>query len=231
MKLTAQNFLTAFVVVAAVAGAQSTPGSQGPAPTPPASSSADAATQDASSIVLAPKQKDPDPPAPDGLRWGDPDCFARGCCRACNGDAQVQSPQADTEPLWGAADLRDIDKPKNEIKRLPKYVVHEKLPPVFRNRDLYTASGLVDLSFQAHPGLNFGNVLGLNTAVAAQMYQDDERLRNMSDLSDTARAMAAGGDRSEGSYILQQSQQTYMRTPDDFGPVGGLGGNSGGWGK
>jgi len=36
----------------------------------------------------------------------------------------------------------------------------------------------------------FGNLLGLNSPVAAQMYQDDERLRNMSDLSDTARAMA-----------------------------------------
>jgi len=102
---------------------------------------------------------------------------------------------------------------------------------VFRDRDLYTAGGLASLSFKNHPGLMFGNFLGLNSAVAAQMQQDDERLQNMSDLADTAHAMSLGGDAAEGRYILQQSQSTYMRGLDGFGPTGAAGGNTGGGGK
>jgi hypothetical protein len=215
----------------AVAGAQSVPNPPPSSPAQQASPAAGTGTQDNSSIVLAPKQKDtiPQPPVDsDGeTRTVSPAVAAA----LASGMPRYNPPKPTPTPSGEPADLRDIDKPKNEIKRLPKYVVHETLPPVFRDRDLFTANGLVNLSLQSHPGLMFGNLLGLNSPVAAQMYQDDERLRNMSDLSDTARAMAAGGDLTEGKYILQQSQETYMRAPDDFGPTGAAGGNTGGWGK
>ena len=38
------------------------------------------------------------------------------------------------------------------------------------------------------------------------MYQEDERLKSMADLDDTARTMSRGGDAAEGAYILRQSQ-------------------------
>lgn len=137
------------------------------------------------------------------------------------------TPVAVNEP----ADMRDVDKPKNEIKRLPSYIVHDSRPPVFRDRDLYTKDGLVSLSYKLHPGLRIGNIAGLNDATAYEVFLEDERLANIADLTDTARAIATGGDPAEGEYILQQTQDTYMRTDQGFnwsGPGGGVNGGGGG---
>jgi hypothetical protein len=127
--------------------------------------------------------------------------------------------------------MADVDKPKNGIIRLPTYVVRDSRPPIFRNRDLYTNAALIDLTMKKHPGLLFGNFMGLNSAAvpgspAYQMLLDDQRQESMADLFDTAHAMAQGGDHAEGEYILQQSQSMYMRGGDSdwsgTGPVGGL---------
>jgi hypothetical protein len=137
------------------------------------------------------------------------------------------TPVAATQPL----DVPEADKPKNEIKRLPSYVVHDSRPPVFRDRDLYTKDGLVSLSYKLHPGLALGNLAGLNDATAYDVFLEDERLANMADLKDTARAIAAGGDNAEGEYILQQTQDTFMRPDQGFiwnGPGGGVNGGGGG---
>ena len=90
-----------------------------------------------------------------------------------------------------------------------------------------------NLSIRNHPGLLIGNLWGLNEGPAYEMYMDDQRLENMKDLSDTARAMAAGGDVTEGKYILEQSKDTYMRDVQGFDLVGsgGSGNNTGGGGK
>jgi hypothetical protein len=137
-------------------------------------------------------------------------------------------------PVQAAApqEESEADKPKNSIPRLPAYVVRDSRPPMFRNSELLTAKGAVDLSFKNHPGLAIGNIFGLNDAVARDMFYDDERLTNMADMSDTAHAMARGGDNAEAQYILQETQDTYMRTPDTtWGGPGGGGGFSGGGGK
>jgi hypothetical protein len=110
-----------------------------------------------------------------------------------------------------APDQRDIDKPRNEIKRLPKYMVQAPKPPVFRERDLYTPGGQTALSYLRNPGLSLFPFSGLNAPIADQMYQDQERLNNISDLTDTARSMARGGDSAEGMYIMREAQDTYMR--------------------
>jgi len=220
----ALNFLTALLATAALAGAQNAaPGPGTPAaPTP---------TPDTSAIVLAPNQKDsiPLPPVDSD---GETRSVSAGVAAAlASGMPKYSPPKPTPTPSDTSADLRDVDRPKNEIKRLPKYVVQESRPPVFRERDLFTAAGLADLSFKSHPGLEFGNILGLNSSVATQMYQDDQRLRSMDDLYDTAHAMSLGGDAAEGRYILQQSQETYMRDLDGFGPTGLAGSNAGGPGK
>ena len=198
---------------------------------PKAAATSTPESRETSDILLSSKQKDSlaQPPVDsDGVTRS----VSPGVAAAlASGMPRYNPPKPTPTPTGPAADLRDVDKPKNEIKRLPKYVVHESLPPVFRDRDLYTAGGLASLSFKSHPGLMFGNFLGLNSAVAAQMQQDDERLQNMSDLADTAHAMSLGGDSAEGRYILQQSQNTYMRGLDGFGPTGAAGGNTGGGGK
>jgi hypothetical protein len=175
------------------------------------------ATRDAAAVVLEPAKAAP-APAP----AADPDGVARA---VSPGIARAQPAEA--------PDARDLDKPKNEIPRLPAYVVRASRPPIFRPRDLNTQSGLVDLSFRRHPGLVIGNIFGLNEGAAQAMFLDDERLSNISDLADTAHAMDAGGDKGEAKYILQETQDTYMRTPDTttWGGPGGGGGFSGGGGK
>lgn len=120
-------------------------------------------------------------------------------------------------------DLRDVDKPKNTIVRLPKYIVQEKKPPVFRERDINTAKGLTDIAMRryisdADRALNrwtlplFGSS---KESRALAMYAEDERLRNMADLRDAA-SNAAKSDSTAGEYIRRESQKTFLRS-SDFG--------------
>jgi hypothetical protein len=228
MKIRASNFLLALTVSAAAAAAQE------PAPATSASPAAPATqTTDARGLVLAPKQPDYMAPTPPPDSDGVMRSVSPGVAAALSAGAPRYTPPTPAPtPTPEVEDMKDVDKPKNGIIRLPKYVVHEARPPIFRNKDLFTMDGMLDLTMRRHAGLMFGNILGLNStnkpgSPAYQMMVDDERQDNMSDLLDTAHAMAQGGDFAEGSYILQQSQSTYMRGGGDWdwsasGPVGGL---------
>ncbi len=109
-------------------------------------------------------------------------------------------------------DARDINKPKNEIKRLPKYVVRQAQPPIFRKKDLYTREGQTDLAMKQYSGLSLIPPLAfLNRGVAAEMAAEDERLGNISDLKDTAATMGRGGDSAESQFIMRATQDTYLR--------------------
>jgi hypothetical protein len=223
----ASPILVALMVAAATAAAQET------SPAPPANA---ANPSDASAIVLAPKAKDDasaQPVASDGVTR----TVSAGVAAALSAGMPHFTPPTPTPtPAAEPLDMRDIDKPKNEIHRLPKYVVREARPPNFRNRDLFTMDGMLDLTMKNHAGLRFGNILGLNSenkpgSPAYQMMVDDERQENMDDLKDTAHAISQG-DPSGASYILQQSQATYMRGGGDWdwsasGPVGGILGGGG----
>jgi hypothetical protein len=227
------QILVALMVTAATAAAQeSTPAIATGAGTAQTGSN----SSDASSIVLAPKAKDDNssqPFASDGVTR----TVSAGVAAALSAGMPHYTPPTPTPtPAAEPVDMRDIDKPKNEIHRLPKFVVREARPPIFRNRDLFTMDGRLDLTMNTHAGLKFGNVLGLNSenkpgSPAYQMMVDDERQENMDDLKDTAHAISQG-DPSGASYILQQSQATYMRGGGDWdwsasGPVGGILGGGG----
>ena len=224
----AAKILIAVIAAAATAAAQNAPA------TPPSAANPDPgatpAASDASSVVLAAKAPEPAPPRAASDESGRA-VSARVAADIGEGMPKYAPPTPTPVVPADSPEMRDIDKPKNQIPRLPKYVVRESRPLVFRNRDLYTTEGLVNLSFKNHPGLGFGNILGLNSAAALQMYQDDQRLDAMSDLADEAHAMARGGDKAESDYILKESQETYMRPIDETwsGPGGG-GGFSGGGG-
>ena len=110
-----------------------------------------------------------------------------------------------------AVDLREIDKPRNQIIRLPKYVIHEPKPPVFRERDLYSGSNRAGLALERNPGLKYVPFSSLNHAVAAAMYQEQERLDNIADLHDTARTVGVA-DKADGAYIKRITDETYMRS-------------------
>lgn len=214
----APKILLALTLAAAAAGAQEIT----PTPPPPV-----VPASDASNILLAPTSRDPMPLPPVDSDGETRTVSAKTAAALSEGMPKFTPPTPVPSPTPEVKDMQDIDKPKNEIHRLPSYVVREARPPIFRQRDLYTPTGLIDLYFKSHPGLHFGNVLGLNSAAALDMYEDDQRKANMEDLSDTAHAMAQGGDAAGGSYILQQSEATYMRGGGTWdwsatGPVGSL---------
>jgi hypothetical protein len=132
-------------------------------------------------------------------------------------------PPPPPKPEAEQVDLREIDKPKNTIVRLPKYIVQEKKPAVLRERDVHTEKGLTDIAMRryisdADRALNRWTLPLFGTSKesrALAMYAEDERLRNMSDLRDAA-TNAAKSDAAAGEYIRRESQKTYLRT-SDFG--------------
>lgn len=136
-------------------------------------------------------------------------------------------PKPEPKPETEAVDLREIDKPKNTIIRLPKYIVQEEKPIVFSERAITTDKGLADIAVRRYisdldRGLNRITLplFGISAeARALAMYAEDERLRNMSDLS-VAAANATLSDPAAGAYIRRETQETFMRT-SDFGWNGG----------
>ncbi len=133
--------------------------------------------------------------------------------------APTPPPKAEEE----LPDLRDIDKPKNTIVRMPKYLVREAKPAVLSERAINTEKGLVDIAMKRYisdvdRALNLTSLpfIGrLSEARALVLYSEDERLKNMADLRD-AGISAGKVDSAAGTYILKESQSTYMRT-GDFG--------------
>ncbi len=224
------------MLAAATAAAQETSSATPANAAGPGTAQGGSNSSDASSIVLAPKAKDDvsaQPVASDGVTR----TVSAGVAAALSAGMPHFTPPTPTPtPAAEPVDMRDIDKPKNEIHRLPKFVVREARPPIFRNRDLFTMDGMLDLTMKRHAGLRFGDVLGLNSenkpgSPAYQMMVDDERQENMDDLKDTAHAISQG-DPSGASYIMQQSQATYLRGAGDWdwsasGPVGGILGGGG----
>ena len=131
------------------------------------------------------------------------------------------SPPKPPPPPQPDVDIRDVDKPRNTIKRLPKYMVRAPKPPVFRDKDLYTSDGLGALGMKKYAGLNFGPLPWLNQATAKQMVEDDQRAANMADLEDTANAIGRGtkSDAAESEYIKKASSETYMRQDSSWTPA------------
>ncbi len=123
--------------------------------------------------------------------------------------------------------MRDIDKPKNTIVRLPKYIVREPKPVIFSERTISTPKGLTDIAMKRYLTetdrvLNRFRIPLLtmtNEERALAMYAEDERLRNMSELKENATA-ASMSDASTGTYIRKETQKTFLRS-SDFGWNGG----------
>lgn len=136
-------------------------------------------------------------------------------------------PKPEPKPEAEEVDLRDVDKPKNQIIRLPKYIVQEQKPVVLTERAISTRKGLEDIAVRRYisevdRALNRFHIPFLTASMqqrALAMYAEDERLKNMTDLRDAA-ADAAKLDPSAGTYIMRESRQTFMRS-SDFGWNGG----------
>lgn len=132
------------------------------------------------------------------------------------------------KPTEEEQDLREVDKPKNGIIRLPKYVVTEKPPPMLTERAVYTKAGLAELAKKRYLSEGYRALspftlplFGISPeAMAMAQYEEDERLQNMAGLNEDAR-MVSASDKAAGLYIKRQVDQTFMRQPDfDWRPIG-----------
>jgi hypothetical protein len=130
-------------------------------------------------------------------------------------------PKPEPKPEEEQPDMRDIDKPKNGIVRLPKYIVQEPKPAVFSERAIHTQKGLTDIAMRryisdADRALNRFTLPLFGTSAesrALAMYAEDERLKNMSDLDDAANN-ASKSDAAAGAYIKKEAQKTFLRSSD-----------------
>lgn len=120
-------------------------------------------------------------------------------------------------------DLRDVDKPQNEIIRLPKYTVTAKKPPVFNDRALYTKEQLKHLAVSRYltgldkNGLNRWTIPGLGTSNeerAMNMYLEDERLGNMAKAEQNIANMRATGDAPSADAAQKSYYDTFLRRRD-----------------
>ena len=127
------------------------------------------------------------------------------------------------KPVELPPDLRETDKPKNSIVRLPDYVVRESKSPIFRERDINTQQGMANLamkkySTEASRALNRFSIPIFGQAQeqrALAQYAEDERLKNIGELNDAA-GMVSARDKEQGAYIKRDIQASTMRT-DDYG--------------
>jgi len=125
-------------------------------------------------------------------------------------------------------DLRDVDKPRNTIIRLPKYIVEGERPPVFAEKEINTKKGLAELAMKrylstVHQGLNryhlpalFGGIS--NEALAMDMYHDQERLDAMQDYKEKVSLFRAAGDK-EADALKKEADTTFLRRGDFSGPA------------
>lgn len=129
------------------------------------------------------------------------------------------NPPPKPKPEDEDVDLREVDKPRNGIIRLPNYVVREKKPPVFTERDIYTRRGLGEVARQRYltPTYRLLNSVYIPffssspTEHALAMYAEEERLQNMAELEDDARTVSQS-DPAEGTYIRRVSNDTFLRS-------------------
>ncbi len=128
------------------------------------------------------------------------------------------NPPPPPKPEVEDVDMRDIDKPRNQIIRLPKYVVETKRPPVFNDRNLYSKEMLRRLAYKQYASafsrnlLNRYHVFGQgDVAYAMMQYEAAERQRNMDEMDNKVSMYRVSGDNAEADKLKDDTQRTFMR--------------------
>lgn len=130
-------------------------------------------------------------------------------------------PKKEEEKPDNDVDLRDVDKPRNGIVRLPKYTVQGERPPVFTEREINTKKGMADLAVKRYlstvgQGLNkfhLPSIMGglSNDDIAMQMYRDNERIQNNRDMNEKLSLFRDAGAKDADS-MQKDSTSTYRPT-------------------
>ncbi len=114
---------------------------------------------------------------------------------------------------------------KNGIIRLPEVVVHGERPPIFTEREVNTDKGLEQIAVNRYFGgaAQAMNQVAIpiigksNEALAMEMWQEDERLRQMADFNDRANMESALGeeeDAKETRELIRDASAREEGPPD-----------------
>jgi len=131
------------------------------------------------------------------------------------------NPPPPPKPEVEDVDMRDVDKPRNQIIRLPKYVVEAKRPPVFNDRNLYSQEMLRRLAYKQYTSafsrnlLNRYHIFGQGDIDYAMMqYEAAERQRNIAEMDDKVSMYRVSGDNAEAATLKDDTQRSFMRRTD-----------------
>lgn len=114
----------------------------------------------------------------------------------------------------------DFVEPPYEIIRLPKYVVRPDDVPEFTERELFGTQGRLTIAQRRYIASFNRRVLnrfrlpiigGGIDQYALQMYEDDERLRQMARFNETVLTYRLSGDEAAAAEFRTEVQQTFMR--------------------
>ncbi len=95
-------------------------------------------------------------------------------------------PAASATPAEPLPDLRETDRPRNTIPRLPPQFVHQRKPVILQEREIRTPKATLALALKRFPGLRFNPLffLGSNDGIALAMLHEEERLENRRDMNE-----------------------------------------------
>ncbi len=122
-------------------------------------------------------------------------------------------------------DLRETDKPRNGIIRLPKFIVRDRKPPVFTDRELLGEGAFGEkLARRYYPEwyLAFNRLarftplaLYLPSAEASALarFYDEERLRKMDEFADLTN-MVMRSNPAAGAKVKDLTREAFMRQSD-----------------
>ncbi|MEO7412872.1 MAG: hypothetical protein ABIZ81_05905 [Opitutaceae bacterium] len=117
-------------------------------------------------------------------------------------------------------DLRELDKPRNGIIRLPQVMVQEQKLPQMKERELLTPQGKLDLAYKRHPGLRFGSLpFFSNNGIALVMLAEEERLERLAEMTELA-GLYRYSDPKTGAAVQVLTNQTSLR-PKEWIDSGG----------
>lgn len=172
-------------------------------------------------VVLG--QASPNAPRPAGDRptvevSGPSDRVSRSTLSAVAAGISFQPPAPPAPSAPKTAEEEEADAPKNGIVRLPEYVVQGERPPVFREKDVNTKKGLSEIAVKRFLGetgkaLNAYHLplFGMSKEqYALMLYEQEERLKNMKDVSDKVSLLRAS-DPVAAEQLKREVDQTFIR--------------------
>jgi len=118
--------------------------------------------------------------------------------------------------LEPGVDLREVDKPRNTIFRLPDFVATDqkvrRTRPI-REIDLMTPRAKIEAMHQKHPGLRVSLPFLSNDGIALAMYEEEQQLARKRQTYDLVSLLPAGPQAKKARAIADEA---FSRA--DFGP-------------